>query len=660
MDSSEPKPGRIRQLDDVVANQIAAGEVVERPASVVKELVENAIDAEATRIRVEVEAGGTHRIRITDDGMGMGPADARLCLSRHATSKLRAVEDLDAVRTLGFRGEALPSIASVSRFVLTTRERDSDVGTRIVVEGGHIIDTTEVGAPPGTIIDVADLFFNVPARKKFLKRPQTELSHISEGLLRLAMCRPNVGFRLATESKTVLDVPPVVDSDPRARLGRMLGASVAEKLYPIVDDGLSHAVQVTGFIAEPGLSERGSKGMYTFVNGRFVRDKTIVHAVQDAYRTLMERGRQPVVVLFIELDPGGFDVNVHPQKTEVRFARTGDIHRAVTGALTRTLSSQPWLRGAPVSVGRPVPLSTPSTELSAPAPSASAAIVPAPAPTRTYSMSSGTQGGSDGFAEHAARAARARNRTSGGLSSGAAKYVPQQDLSAVLGGASAVRDRSADYPAPVAPVPCDSSALSLEARWSGRFSELQPVGQVLGTYLVCQAPGRMVIIDQHAAHERVTFQRLRTQSREGRLAVQPLLVPLVLELDAARMAAAEDLQENLQKVGIYIEPLDGSSWQLKACPAALKAAKMERLVLDLLDELREYPKASAVEERWDALYSRAACHTSVRAQDKLQNEEISALLKQMDEIDFGAFCPHGRPVFVQFTEGELGRLFHRS
>lgn len=637
----------------MVANQIAAGEVVERPASVVKELVENAIDADATRIRVEVEEGGTHRIRITDDGIGMGPEDARLCLSRHATSKLRGVEDLDAVRTLGFRGEALPSIASVSRFVLTTRERDSEVGTRIVVEGGHIMDVSEVGAPPGTTIDVADLFFNVPARKKFLKRPQTELSHISEGLLRLAMCRPNVGFRLATESKTILDVPPTVEGDPKARLGRMLGASVAEKLYPIVDDGLSHAVQVTGFIAEPGLSERGSKGMHTFVNGRFVRDKTIVHAVQDAYRTLMERGRQPVVVLFIELDPAAFDVNVHPQKTEVRFARTGDIHRAVTGALTRTLSSQPWLRGglamnAPRASARALPSASSPAVFEAPQAQASSA------PMRTYSMSSGTSETSDGFAEHAARAARARSRSAGGLSSGAAQYVPKQDLSAVLGGASAVRDQ-----APPAES-SDPSALSLEARWSGRFSELQPVGQVLGTYLVCQAPGRMVMIDQHAAHERVTFQKLRTQSRQGALAVQPLLVPLVLDLDASRSAAAAGQQEELRKIGVHIEHVEGAGWQLKACPAVLRDAQMERLVLDLLDELRDFPVASAVEERLDALYSRAACHGSVRAQDKLHNDEISALLKQMDEIDFGAFCPHGRPVFVQFTEAELGRLFHRS
>lgn len=675
MGESQPALGRIRQLDEAVANQIAAGEVVERPASVVKELVENALDAEATRVRVEVEEGGTRRIRITDDGIGMGPADARLCLSRHATSKIRGVEDLETVRTLGFRGEAVPSIASVSRFVLTTCERGADLGTRIVVEGGQIIEESEVGAPPGTTIEVADLFFNVPARKKFLKRAQTELSHISEGLMRLAMCRPEVGLRLATEHKTLLDVPPGVHSDPRGRLGRLLGPQIAAKLHPIVQDGLSHAVQVTGFAAEPGLSERGTQRLYTFVNGRFVRDRTIQHAVQDAYRTLLERGRYPVVVLFLELDPGLFDVNVHPQKTEVRFAQTGDIHRAVAGALSRTLSAQPWLRADAQGVREPPPARTyqlrraPAPGSDTPAPSAHdrgpASYTPpqashdrtgpsmAPA-ARTYAPPPAPS--SDGFSEHAARAMRARNlnRGVGGLGGGAASYVPRQDLSAALGRASS----PAEAPEPT--LKQQDSQLSMQAQWSGRFSELQPIGQVLGTYLVCQGPGRMVIIDQHAAHERVTFQTLRTQGRSGDLPVQPLLVPLVLHLDPARQAAAHDLQDELLKVGLHIEPVNDSTWQVRACPLALKDAKLETLVLDLLDELRELPEATSVQERLDALFSCAACHSSVRAKDRLHNDEIRALLQQMDAIDFGAFCPHGRPVFVQFSEGELAKLFHRS
>lgn len=641
MDRPETLPGgRIRLLDDATANQIAAGEVVERPASVVKELVENALDARATRIRVEVEEGGTRRIRITDDGHGMSRIDAELCLERHATSKIRSAEDLETVTTLGFRGEAVPSIASVSRFSVTTRAEGEALGTRINVEGGHIVDVAEVGAPTGTTIDVADLFFNVPARKKFLKRAQTELSHISEGLVRLAMCRPQVGFRLRTEHKTLLDVPPGVEADPKARLARILGAKVANGLHPVVDDGRSSPVRVTGFVAEPGVSERGTKGLYTFVNGRFVRDRTIQHAIQDGYRTLLERGRYPVVVLFLDLDPSTFDVNVHPQKTEIRFARTGDVHRAVTGALSRTLAAQPWLRGAP--------------------PRASQA-----APEAVSEVA--------GRTEHLQRVARAHGRpyvpssppaTASPRREGYAAYLPQRDLSGAYG-AQPARDpapaRTYVLKPPPGPPPGEDAPepSSLEAAWSGRFSELEPVGQVLGTYLVCQGAGRMVIVDQHAAHERVTFQRLKDQRRDARIAVQPLLMPLELELDPRRAALAHDVAPALAEIGFELEARD-DGWWLKSCPALLSGAQLVPLVRDLLDDVAERASASSMEDRVQAMLSCAACHGSVRAQDRLTNEEIRALLKQMDSVDFGAFCPHGRPVFVEWTERELARLFHRS
>lgn len=659
----ETTGGRIKRLDEAVANQIAAGEVVERPASVVKELVENALDAQATRIRVEVEEGGTRRIKITDDGYGMGREDAVLCLERHATSKIQRVEDLDAVRTLGFRGEAVPSIASVSRFTLTTREPTSDVGTRVTVEGGRDLQVADVGAPPGTTVEVADLFYNVPARKKFLKRPGTELSHVSEQLVRLAMCRPEVGFKLVTEHKTLLDVPPASAHDPKGRLARILGADVAARLHAIPDDGRAYAVQVQGFVAEPGLSERGTKGLYTFVNGRFVRDRTIQHAVQDAYRTLLERGRYPVVVLFIELDPAGFDVNVHPQKTEVRFARTGDIHRAVAGAVSRGLEAQPWLQrgGAP--------------EAWAPSPAA----IPEP---------------------RSGDPARARTSPSAWVGrTGAGRYVPELDLAQLIGGAGPGRGASSGPTAlpssgfgrggPGAAEPTSgpwSSTGAAPAEWpaSGfadvlgeapqpyratpdatprermRFADLTPIGQVLGTYLVCQAPDRLVLIDQHAAHERVTFQRLRTQRRADALEVQPLLIPLVLELDARRDNLAQDMASGLADVGITLEPDGEGRWLVKTCPAALRDAPLERMVLDLLDELAELPESTAMEDYLDALFSCAACHTAVRAQDRLQVEEIRALLQQMDEIDFGAYCPHGRPVFVEWSAAQLARLFHRS
>lgn len=601
------------KLPDEVANQIAAGEVVERPASVVKELVENAVDAGATRIHVEVEEGGQGLIRVTDDGIGMSREDAELCLLRHATSKIVRVEDLETVGTFGFRGEAIPSIASVCRFRLTTRRREDTEGTEILVEGGAPPSISAAGAAPGTVVEARDLFFNVPARKKFLKRPATEMSHVTDAVSRLAMANRKLSFKLSSAGRTVFDVPPEVEHDPRARLSRLLGKSVAERMYPVPLDEVPHAIEVLGFISAPDLSERTTRGIHVFVNGRYVRDRTIQHAISDAYRTLLERGRHPVVVLFISLDPKSFDVNVHPQKTEVRFARTSDIHRAVSGALSRALATQPWL------------------------------IQPTGGATRTYSLNKEKSA----YAEHRGRSAGATGPRSGGPSA-AREPVPAKAI--------------ASYMDLIRPLPQfrEPDPPQAEAPLGGRFSTLSPVGQVLGTYLVCQAPDRMVVIDQHAAHERIAFERMRTQRKKRALEVQPLLVPLSIELDEARAGIAADEAERLRAVGLELEHFGGRTWVVKSAPSALGKVALDRLVLDLLDELKEVGETSSHEEAIEALLSCAACHTAVRAGDRLSNAEIAELLTQMDEIDFGAHCPHGRPVFREWTAGELARMFHRT
>lgn len=595
------------RLPEDVANQIAAGEVVERPASVVKELLENAIDAEARRLQIEVDAGGRERIRVTDDGIGMTEEDARLCLERHATSKIRSANDLTTVRTLGFRGEAVPSIASVSRFTLITRPRGADAATQIEVEGGKLVDVRAAGAAEGTSIEVRDLFFNVPARKKFLKRDATEMSHIHDAVVRLALARRDLAFTLRSGDRTVLDIPPESPTDPFGRLSRVLGKGVGRHLFAIPDDGEDWAVKVRGFVSSPELTERTTRGLHVYVNGRFVRDRTIQHAIQDAYRTLMERGRHPVVVLYVELDPEHFDVNVHPQKTEVRFERTGDIHRAVTGTLRRTLAAQPWLERGGYS-----PPTAPPMVREAPPPS-----YRGPSPVAT--------------ANHGDRLLRAFDT--------ARKNRGEVQLPSIA-------DSFSFSPEPVTP--------------GVRFAELEPVGQVLGTYLVCQGPGRMVLIDQHAAHERIAFEKMRQQRREAKVAVQPLLVPLSLELDAGRAAVAEAECGRLTELGLDLEHFGGTTWMVKSCPAALGQAKLESLVLDLLDELKAVDQTTPYEERIDALLSCAACHTVVRAGDRLENAEIKSLLEQMDRIDFGAHCPHGRPVFVEYPEATLARMFHRS
>ncbi len=594
--------GRIVKLPETVANQIAAGEVVERPASVVKELVENAVDAGAQRISIDIEEGGQRLIRVTDDGAGMSREDAVLSLERHATSKIRALADLETVATFGFRGEAIPSIASVSRFRLITRAAGEDEGTRVAVEGGGPAEVSACGAAPGTVVEVRDLFFNVPARKKFLKRASTEMSHVTDAVVRLALANRKVAFKVTGAGRNVLEVPSETEDDPRARLGRILGAPIAERLHPIRDGG-----RVAGFVSAPELSERTARNVFSFVNGRFIRDRTIQHAITDAYRTLLERGRYPVVVIFLEVDPATFDVNVHPQKTEVRFANTGDVHRAVSGAIQRTLAAQPWLDDA---AGPPEP--EPARRYLVREPPA---LVREPPPAKRI-----------------------------------AEYLELSRPRAESGARAA-------FELSWSPAP---PARQLEAEMAGRFSSLSPVGQVLALYLVCQGADRMVVIDQHAAHERIAFEKMKKQRRARAVEVQPLLIPFPIELDPARAQIAADEQERLRSIGFELEPFGQGTWLLKTVPTAIGQPKLERIVIDILDELKDVGASTSFEESIDLLLSCAACHAVVRAGDRLTNDEIAELLEEMDRIDFGAHCPHGRPVFVEWSAAHLARLFHRT
>ncbi|MCC7386806.1 MAG: DNA mismatch repair endonuclease MutL [Deltaproteobacteria bacterium] len=630
---------RIERLPEAVANQIAAGEVVERPASVVKELVENAIDAQAGRIEVEIAGGGVDLVRVRDDGLGMEPDDAVRCLERHATSKLRQLADLESLVTLGFRGEAIPSIASVSRFVLITQPRGAAEGTRVSVEGGGAPHTESAGAPAGTTVEVRDLFYNVPARRKFLKSHKTELGHVTETMVRIALSRPDLALRLSSDGRTILDIPRGSEIDPYGRLGRILGSEVAEHLFALPEVTLDVPLSVRGYAAAPRLSERTTRALYTFVNGRFVRDRTVQHAVQEGYRTLLERGRYPVVLLLIEIDPARVDVNVHPQKTEVRFERSGDVHRAITTVLTRGLASQPWLdrsseQGAAgvLALARSAAAGS-SRSLSPPLPYPHPHPYPQPMPMQMpMPMPARPAGREPDRWPRLASEARAPS----------AWALPQ--------------GHSATGPVALGPPPTEL----VRAGEPARFAALEPVGQVLSTYLVCQGPGRMIVIDPHAAHERIAFERMRRQRAGGRIEAQPLLVPRTLELDPVRSALAVEAGEQLLSLGFELEPFGGSTWILKSVPAALGRVDVDRLLRDVLDELKEIGEARApVSDAMDAILSCAACHTVVRAGDRLAREEIKALLVQMDEIDFGAHCPHGRPVFVEWTERDLAALFHR-
>ncbi|MEM7674428.1 MAG: DNA mismatch repair endonuclease MutL [Myxococcota bacterium] len=671
---------RIRVLDEATANQIAAGEVVERPASVVKELLENALDAGAQRIRLEIEEGGTRRIRIVDDGHGMPPEDARLCLQRHATSKLRTAADLTRVRTMGFRGEAIPSIASVSRFTLTTRSPGYEEGVELYVEGGHLKKETAVGAALGTVIDVEDLFFNVPARKKFLKRPSTELGHISDMVNRLALAHPAIAFRLKHGAKTLIDVPPAAPEDPLGRIARVLGRKVADALHPI-EPGPDRPVKVTGYAADPALNERTTRGQYVFVNGRFIRDRTVQHAIQDGYRTLMEKGRHPVVILMLEVDPSSFDVNVHPQKTEVRFAETQGIHRAVTGALRRTLLAQPWLQSGQyaVAVARSAHSAAFVRDGNDKGLSAFVGLPDIPSPSDAPRTPARSHEDPSTFPKTAPRGPRAhaeawRARVDAASSGRApsrdashASPVPSDEFheNRRAGSAEAHKDAPSRESRKLPPEahalpPAEPSDLLTGIRPAGRFSQLEPVGQVLGTYLVCQGPEEMVLIDQHAAHERIAFQQMRAQRDRSNVMSQPLLMPIPLELSELRAQTANTFADRLNELGFEIAPFGGRTWLVKATPVALTGAHIEQLVLDMLDELATVEQTTPFDEYVDALLSCAACHSVVRAGDRLEREEVRALLRQMDNIDFGAHCPHGRPVFVSWSGGDLAKLFHRT
>jgi len=607
----------VRRLPEALANQIAAGEVVERPASVVKELVENALDAGARRVDVQVEDGGRRLVRVVDDGAGMSREDALLSLERHTTSKVSSAEDLFGIRTFGFRGEALPSIASVSRFTLATRRPEDLAATRIAVEGGRVVSVEEAGAPAGTRVEVADLFFNVPARLKFLKSRPTELGHVTDWLVRLGLANPAVGFVLAEQGRGLLRAEPT--SDPRERIAALLGRELFDTLYAV--DGHAGDVRVTGWAAGPQRANTTGREIFTFVNGRYVRDRALLHAVSRAYEGVLPVGRSPACVLFLELPAHRVDVNVHPQKLEVRFADQGAVWDAVAKALAYTLSSSPWLARSPAPsrtyVLRPAePVPTPEPD---PSPAEAA-----PPPTQAQQR----------IADALARWTERNIPESGPFSDPRPPAEPPVEPAA----------------APVVPPAAPSKLV---------FSELRFLGQLHRTYLVCESPEGLVLLDQHAAHERILYERLRSEQAQGRAPGQPLLVPVTLELAPSEARLVESARDELAELGFDLEPFGGSTFSLKAVPA-LAASEPARMVKELAAELRQTGRADAARAARDALLARMACHGAVRAGDPMAVEEVAELLRQLDGTPWGAQCPHGRPVVVRFGADALRELFGRT
>jgi DNA mismatch repair protein MutL len=598
----------IQVLPPGLVNQIAAGEVVERPASVVKELLENALDAGARSVQVDLEDGGLGLVRVTDDGSGMGRDDALLSLERHATSKLRDAHGLATIATMGFRGEAIPAIASVSRMRIDTcAEGASDpaVGTRIALEGGVVVAVEDVARARGTTVEVRDLFFNTPARRKFMRSTAAESGHASEAVVRVALARPDVGFTLRSGGRAAIATTAGAPLEERAAIA--LGREAARHVIPV--DGSRGEFRVRGVVTSPDHSAATARGLYLFVNGRFVRDRALAYAVVRAYSGSLPAGRQPAGVLFLELPLGRVDVNVHPQKLEVRFqdprAATDAIHHAVSEALRPS----PWLRHRQAPSG-----------------------VDAAAPASPLAAEPGVD-----------------------------------DVASVL---SLARDREAARSRDMLPFPVPATsdlataapltAGTAPAPPPGYFGSMRYVGQHARTYLLCEAPGgTLVVIDQHASHERLLFHRLREALRGRQLEVQPFLVPPVVTLPPSAARAVEGAVAELEAVGLEVEPFGGDAFAVKSAPALLGGASMAPLLADLAEQVEQAERGSAVGEALDGLLATMACHAAVRANQDLSRDEVRALLDGLDTIDFKARCPHGRPVVIELPLSELERRVGR-
>ncbi len=611
----------IRQLPDTLINQIAAGEVIERPASVVKELVENAIDAGARRIDIDLEDGGVRLIRVRDDGGGIAPEELLLAVQRHATSKIASLDDLEAVATLGFRGEALPSIASVSRFSIASRRGDDGHGSALPVEGGRVGDLAPKQQAAGTTVEVRDLFFNVPARRKFLRAERTELGHIEEWLRQLALARPDVELRVSHNGKPLRrykgDSGVLFSGE---RLSETLGeeflanALQVDHAAPLSTDSGSD-MRLHGWIAKPAYSRASADQQYLYVNGRAVRDRSVAHAVKQAYADVLFHGRQPAYVLFLEVDPRRVDVNVHPAKHEVRFRDARPIHDFVYRTLHAALAETRAGIAAGVA-GEGLPASA-SSEMHAP--SANGAAYNAGMPQWNRPM---PQTGL-GLRVDETRAAYT------------ALYAPS----------------SSPQPA-VRPLPEVGD------------DDVPPLGyaiaQLHGIYVLSETADGLIVVDMHAAHERIGYEKLKTAHDSVGLRMQPLLVPQTIAVSAREADTAEREADTLAVLGFEITRSGPQSLMLRGVPGLLADGEVEALFRDVIADLVEHGESRRVAAARDELLATMACHAAVRANRRLSIPEMNALLREMEATERSGQCNHGRPTWVKFTLGEIDRWFLRG
>ncbi len=598
---------RIRQLDAVLVNQIAAGEVIERPGSALKEMLENAIDAGATQIYVEVEQGGVELIRVVDDGCGIVPDDLPLALSSHATSKVSSADDLEKIQTLGFRGEALASIGSVAQVLVQSRTREQEQGAQLACDGGKFSSIEVWNGRPGTRIEVRHLFYNLPARRKFLKTIPTEMGHLSEAVIRLALGFPHIGITLKHNDRDVYDIPPQSPLDDR--ITRFFGDEVGKKLIPVAAE--QGPIKVSGFIADPAVNRGNNRLQYFFVNGRCIRDRTLQHALQDGMHGLLMVGRFGVGYLYLEMPPELVDVNVHPSKAEVRFRDSQVLHHLVRSAVRKALHGLPM-----------------HSTLTAPTSGSAGAwrLQTPPAPQRPL------------FPEP------------GRLEVGR-QALPELPPPPRSFETTPIISMPAPMPV-VQPEPAPEPVLS---SYDGPRAL-----QFHNSYLVVLDGEGMLIIDQHALHERILFEQLKDRMRDGQLEVQRLLVPEPVDLPAEQYALALAHQEHLAKLGLEIQPFGGASLLVSSYPAILKRARPAAMLRAAIEHLATAGEAPRVELLLDRLLATMACHAAVKAGDKLTPAEMDALLAQRHLCNDSHHCPHGRPTSLFFSKAELDKQFERT
>ncbi|WP_369916380.1 DNA mismatch repair endonuclease MutL [Xanthomonas sp. NCPPB 3005] len=619
----------IRQLPEILINQIAAGEVVERPASVVKELVENALDAGARRVDIDLEEGGVRLIRIRDDGGGIPPEELPLAVSRHATSKIASLDDLESVGTLGFRGEALPSIASVSRFTLASRRPGDEHGAALQVDGGKVGQVQPRAQAPGTTVEVRELFYNVPARRKFLRAERTELGHIEEWLRSLALARPDVELRVSHNGKPSRRYKPG-DLYSDARLGETLGEDFARQALRVDHSGAG--LRLHGWIAQPHYSRASADQQYLYVNGRSVRDRSVAHAVKMAYGDVLFHGRQPAYVLFLELEPSRVDVNVHPAKHEVRFRDARLIHdfvyRTLQDALAQTRAG-----------------STPTAGDAAQA--APLAYAAGALPMSSGNASGGGSGGQGYGAQWRPAQSPLGLRVNEAPAAYAALYTaPAGAADAAAGMPLQAQDAAGGLP-PTSP---DSGVPPLG----------YAIAQLHGIYILAENAEGLIVVDMHAAHERIGYERLKNAHDGIGLHAQPLLVPITLAVGERDADTAEREAETLAALGFEITRSGPQSLHVRSIPALLAQAEPEALLRDVLTDLREHGHSRRVAGARDELLSTMACHGAVRANRRLTVPEMNALLRDMEATERSGQCNHGRPTWARFTLGEIDRWFLRG